>query len=317
MMKTVLLILICLVVLIPISCVRIPNQTLEFEQFEKIKVAPGPEDLQLYFDAQTNRFKLFVSCDERREQKTFGSIWSIDLESNKPTQLNVKFKSVRSEFHPHGMHLFDKYLFVIDHSNNYKKSRIFRFEIKGDTLVEDTLFEKGLIGFPNDMVAISNDVFLYTNYEFRGSIVRYENGIYQEIIKKIRNPNGIDSLSIDGYPFGVFSCTYGKKVFRFDTQTGQKKKIEKVKGGDNFTYNEGKVLLAGHLRFYKFLRHIKKNKPSPSVVYELDVLNGTKKAVFVDDGTKISTVSTALYYKNRIYMGQIFDDFILVCFIRK
>jgi outer membrane protein assembly factor BamB len=145
--------------------------------------------------------------------------------------------------------------------------------------------------------------------------VRYENGKYTELIKKLRNPNGIDSISIDGHPFGLLSCTYRKKVYRFDTQTGEKKKIAKVKGGDNFTYNEGKVLLAGHLRFYKFIGHIKKNKPSPSVVYELDVMNRTKKAVFVDDGRQISTVSTALYFNNRIYLGQIFDDFVLVGFV--
>jgi hypothetical protein len=314
-MKILVFVCICSIFCLQFSCIRIPTQTLEYTHFEKIQVAPGPEDLQLYFDAQTNRYQLFVSCDERREQKTFGSIWSIDLENNKPTQLNILFKNQQKEFHPHGMHVFENYLFVIDHANNYKTSRIIRFKINGDTLVEDTIFEKGIIGSPNDLVAINKDVFLYSNFEFNGSVVRYENGKYIELIKRLRNPNGIDSISIDGHPFGLLSCTYLKKVYRFDTQTGEKKKIAKVKGGDNFTYNEGKVLLAGHLRFYKFIGHIKKNTPSPSVVYELDVMNRTKKAVFVDDGTKISTVSTALYFNNRIYLGQIFDDFVLVGFV--
>ncbi len=300
-----------------VSCVKLPKQTVEYSHFEKIKVAPGPEDLQLYFNKNTQQFQLFVSCDERREGVTNGSIWMIDLTTHKSKPLVIKFTNQLDEFHPHGMHLYQNYLFVIDHFNDLKDSRIFRFEIKGDTLIEDTLFEKGLIGFPNDIVAIDKNTFLYTNYDFKGGVVRYENNSFSTLIGGLRMPNGIDSINLNGYPYGLVSCTWGKKVYRFDTQTGEKKRIAKVKGGDNFTFHENKLLVTGHLRFGKFFRHVKSSdNKSPSVVYELDVLSNSKKAIYVDKGKEISAVSTALYFNNRIYLGQIFDDYVLVGFVK-
>jgi hypothetical protein len=300
------------------ACVKLPKQTIEYSRFEKIKVAPGPEDLQLYFNKNTNQFQLFVSCDERREGVTNGSIWTIDLATNSSKPIYIKFTTQIKEFHPHGMHLYQNYLYVIDHFNELKDSRIFRFEIKGDTLMEDTLFEKGLIGFPNDLVVVGKDEFLYSNYQFKGGVVKYSKGVYSTLINKLRMPNGIDSIEINGYPFGLVSSTWGKKVYRFDTQTGEKKKIEKVKGGDNFTFNDNKLLVTGHLRFGKFFRHVKSSDhKSPSVVYELDLLSNSKKAIYVDKGKEISAVSTALYFNNRIYLGQIFDDFVLVGFVER
>lgn len=305
------------VLVVTISCVKMPKQSAEYNRFEKIQVGAGPEDLQLYFDAASANYAMLVSCDDRRKTGVFGSIWKVDLETHIAKPLILQFKNTEASFHPHGIHLFDNYLFVIDHDDKYKKSRIFRFEIKGDTLVEETLFQKGLIGAPNDIVAISKDVFMYANYSFNGSVVRYENGTYTNIIKRLRKPNGIDSITINGFPFGLVSTTIGGKVYRFDTQTGEKKKLTNVKGADNFTYFEDKLLVTGHLRFGKFIKHFKNAKnPSPSVVYVLDVLNASKKAIFVDNGLKISAVSTALQFHNRVYLGQIFENYILVGFLK-
>ena len=301
-----------------VSCVKLPVQKTEYAHFEKIKVAPGPEDLQLFKDKNSGKFSILVSCDERREGKLNGSIWSIDLETHQSRPLHLQFKSNKNSFHPHGIHVFENYLFVIDHFNELKESRIYRFEIKGDTLFEDTLYEKGIIGFPNDIVALGKHTFLYSNFNFKGGVVRFSDNHFHTLISGLHMANGIDSISVNGFPFGVVSSTWGKKLFRFDTQTGEKKKIQKVKGGDNFTYNEGKLLVTGHLRFGKFMKHVKStDNKSPSVVYELDVLTNTKKAIFVDNGQQISAVSTALYFNNRMYLGQIFDDFVLVGFVGK
>jgi hypothetical protein len=296
------------------ACVRIPQPTGSFTAGHKVQVAPGPEDLQLYTYPDSSQV-LFISCDDRRNEATFGSIWSLALPNQTAQPMPLKFIHTPREFHPHGISAVDSFLFVIDHFESYKKSCIRRFIIRKDSLLEDTVFMHGLIGYPNDMRALSRDKFIYADYSFKGSVVRYEEGIYYRLTKSIRMANGIDSIAIDGYPFGIVSSTYGKKIYRFDTQTGQRYKIMKVKGGDNFTYNEGKLLVTGHLRFGKFIRHAKKSKhKAPTVVYELDVLNGKKFPLFVDDGTKISGASVAIMVNGKLYIGQIFDDFIWVAY---
>jgi hypothetical protein len=297
-----------------LACVRIPQATRTYTNGEKIQVAPGPEDIQLYRYPDSTQV-LLISCDDRRNKQTFGSIWSMDVELQEVKPFMLKFIHPPSSFHPHGISAVDSFLFVIDHFEDYKKSCIRRFVIRKDTLLEDTVFFEGIIGFPNDMVALSRDHFLYADYSRKGAVVRFENGIFYRITPSIRKANGVDSVSIDGFPFGIVSATYGKKIYIFDTQSGQRKKYFKVKGGDNFTYSDGKLLVASHLRFGKFIRHAKNSKrKSPTVIYELDILNKKKYPIFVDDGKKISGASVAIWVNGKLYIGQIFDDFIWVTY---
>jgi hypothetical protein len=294
------------------ACMRLPTSIVTYTHERKIKVGGGPEDMEVY--RWGNGIEtLLVSCDDRRNSNVFGSIWAVDLSTDSARPLPVKFIRPPVEFHPHGISIVDSFLFVIDHVENYKKSCIRRFIIRKDSLMEDTVFQDGLIGYPNDVKAISKNNFLYSDYSPKGAVVRYDNGIYYRLTKKVKMANGIDSVNVNGYPFGIVSATFGKRVYVFDTQSGEQRKYFKVKGGDNFSYNDHKLLITAHLRFYKFIRHVKvsKNK-SPSVVYELDILNKTKQAVFVDDGHKISAASVAIWVNDKLYIGQIFDDFIWV-----
>jgi hypothetical protein len=76
---------------------------------------------------------------------------------------------------------------------------------------------------------------------------------------------------------------------------------------------DGKFLIASHQKFGKFMKHAKyPSKFSPSLVYMVDPQTGEKDVVFADDGRVISAVSTAVLYNGTLYLGQVFDGFVLV-----
>jgi len=60
-------------------------------------------------------------------------------------------------------------------------------------------------------------------------------------------------------------------------------------------------------------RQKKEKPPSPSEVYRIDLIgdSGTAKCVFGDPGRRISAASTAFPYEGSLFLGQVFDDFVL------
>ena len=54
-----------------------------------------------------------------------------------------------------------------------------------------------------------------------------------------------------------------------------------------------------------------KEKISPSIVYEMDLDSNTKTILFEDNGDIISAASGAIRYKNKLYIAQVFENFIL------
>ncbi len=90
------------------------------------------------------------------------------------------------------------------------------------------------------------------------------------------------------------------------------KKIAKIKGADNILKYENKFYITSHPDFIKFIRHKKKpEKKSPVVVYEYNAAVKSSKQIFSNDGSLISAASSALVYKNYLFLSQVFDDFVL------
>ena len=124
-------------------------------------------------------------------------------------------------------------------------------------------------------------------------------------------PNGIHKLNDTLYVSTVIS----NKVFQiYQTESGYKrKKLLKVKGGDNFSINgKNSLLLTSHPKLMKFIKHAKNpEKKSPSQVFEINTKTGEMKLIFSSEGEDISAVSVAVEYKGFLYLGQVFDGFIL------
>lgn len=87
-----------------------------------------------------------------------------------------------------------------------------------------------------------------------------------------------------------------------------------VMGQDNIMLCGNTLVVACHPKPIKFLKHaINPAKKSPTHVYTVDIKTGneTIQRIFVDDGSRISTGSTAIIYKNKLYISQVFQPYIL------
>ncbi len=279
---------------------------------EKIPVGPGPEDFAI---DTLGAERLLISCAERRGGNTNrNGIWSYDFKTGSTRKLQLTLKTKRP-FNPHGIYLIyengGKYLFVINHISN-KQNEIIRFRVLTNSIVEEKNFQDKLIKHPNDIFASNKNEFYITNDRpFCGSITKYVEGEYSIIAKTLSYPNGIQELDDTLYVSTVIS----NKVFQiYQTESGYKrKKLLKVKGGDNFSVNgKNSLLLTSHPKLMKFLKHAKNpNKKSPSQVFEINIKTGEKELIFSSEGDDISAVSVAVEYKGFLYLGQVFDGFIL------
>jgi hypothetical protein len=259
--------------------------------------------------------RFLISCAERRKGSTEGNgIWEFDFKTKRTRQLEVNFKTER-DFNPHGIYLIyengEKYLFVINHISK-KQQEIIRFRILSNSLVEEKSFRDKLIKHPNDVYAANKNEFYFSNDRpFCGSIAKYDQGLYSLIAKSLSYPNGIQGLDDTLFVSTILS----NKVFRlYRKKSGYKrKKFLKVKGGDNFTVNgKNSLLLTSHPKKMKFIKHAKNpEKKSPSQVFEINTLTGEKKLIFSSEGEDISAVSVAVQYKGFLYLGQVFEGFIL------
>ncbi|MFN3604582.1 MAG: hypothetical protein ACK4UJ_07710 [Leptonema sp. (in: bacteria)] len=150
----------------------------------------------------------------------------------------------------------------------------------------------------------------------KGSIVicDTQNNKCKYAVEKLGFPNGIAI-----YKEQLFvSTTFEHKIYRFNIEKDfvltNKKEITEVKGGDNLIIFNNKLYVTSHPSFWKFLKHSSNTEnPSPSIGYEIDLENYNKKIIFSDEGSRLSASSVILRLNQNMYIGQVFDPFLLYC----
>ncbi|RLD55208.1 MAG: hypothetical protein DRJ05_13325 [Bacteroidetes bacterium] len=294
--------------LLSFSSFGYPQQT----NSKEIRVGPGPEDFAI---DTLGAERLLISCTERRGGNNSGNgIWAYDFKTGNTKKLHLTLKTER-DFNPHGIYLIyengGKYLFVINHISK-KQNEIVRFRVLTNSIVEEKNFRDKLIKHPNDIFATDKNEFYFTNDRpFCGSITKYYQGEYSTIAKSLSYPNGIQGLNDTLYVSTVIS----NKVFQvYQKGSGYKrKKMLKIKGGDNFSVNgRNNLLLTSHPKLIKFVKHARNpEKKSPSQIFDINTQTGEKRLIFSSEGEDISAVSVAVEYKGFLYLGQVFDGFIL------
>ena len=302
-----------------VSCASLPESSVKYSSYNKISVAPGPEDILV--DTITAQSRLLISCDERREGVIKGSIWMYDFNSKASKELQLIFPSSDYSFHPHGMSILSKngksYLFVINHISK-KQEEIIRFRLYADSLVHEKSFKEGFIGYANDLYAVDVDEVYYSDYKmFGGSLVHVSGNTYTQLIKHLKMPNGVHVINNSNSMSVYVSTTLGNKIYQCKKGKDckwEKTKIAKIKGGDNFELYNDSLLVTSHSRVLKFMKHEKNSeKISPSIVYLVHPETGEKRVVFSDDGSIISATSTGVIYNGKLYLGQVFEPFVLEC----
>lgn len=298
---------------------------------------PGPEDIEL--DLSGPAARLIVSAVERRKAAQ-GAIFAIPVGQDgalgAPRALEVVGRD-DTPFVPHGISLVGEAkprLYVINHiARDRHAVEVFRLD--GERLAFVDRLTSPLLTTPNDLVTLADGQIYVTNtgrtsgiagalalllVRRLGSVVHHKDGRWTEVATGIAFANGI-ALAPDGGALYV-AGTRDKAlyVFRRDPRTGtlgaESRTIVIGSGVDNLTWTDGNTLvLAAHPSLFPFVLHASGvRQRSPSEVYRVDVSGArAPELVFADDGTRVSAASTAILWRDRLYMGQVFSPGVIAC----
>lgn len=301
--------LILLLLIVLISC-STPKYSIEDNHFKIVRIAPGPEDMVL--DTFSGKERIIIACTDRRNDLQ-GNIYSLNIHNNEISKFYRINEPENYEIKPLGIDIFkfnnEVYLLVV--SRDFEMSKIVKYKISGNNLEFIKDYKNEMIDSPNAVTFDGKDGFYISNDKiFKGDIIHTKfNSESERIISKLKFPNGvivIDSLLI-------FAETTGNRIKMQNLQNKKIKKVCRIKGADNIKLSGDKILVSGHPSFFRFFYHRKsQSKKSPSRIYEINIKNKSKKLLFSDSGATISAASTALICKDKFYISQIFDDFIIV-----
>lgn len=297
----------------------------------KIEGIPGPEDF--VFLKEENSF--LISSHNRRNFELLGEIYYYNINTKELKIVKRLQEPKELSFRPHGMDFYNNHLYVILHGEELNSfwHGIAIYEWNGKDLIFKRLIENEKFHSPNDIAVLSENIFFITNDS-------KERGSYWELF--LTNTFGINKGSIVvcdiiqnkceyaqeklGFPNGIaiyknqlfVTTTLENKLYQFDiinqTQLINKKLISKIFGGDNIILLDNKLYITSHPSLWKFLRHSSNTeKFSPSLGYEIDISNYNTKLIFSDNGQRLSASSVLLKLDQDLYIGQVFDPFIMNC----
>jgi sugar lactone lactonase YvrE len=323
----------------PLSCGE--YKTAGSPTFQKIMVGYGPEDMAL--DTMQGHNRIIVSCSSRRESgPNEHGFYAIQLDDRRSKALSIIPKEL--DIHPHGIDIVSinntTFLYAISHDGlENDKHRIYRFSISGDTLLLDedfTLSDKLLTG-PNDLDVLDDGSFFVSNPMpsdepmestkailgiKNGNVLHYDGaGTWSVAVKDLCYPNGVWVDQEDSY---LLIANGGcQEVLKYKINSNKVDAESKMSTGehgmnipigDNLLIDdEGVLWTAAHPCPLKFVEHVKAtDNKSPAQVFTIDPMTLKTNMVFQNNGSLISAASTALHYKDRLFISQVFDPFVLV-----
>lgn len=302
---------------------------------------PGPEDMDLIRDSST----LLVSSHERRNGlKDLGAIFEISLKDPSnlvPKKIETNYPD---NFRPHGISYAKirgvDTLVAISHTlqDEYPHTlEIFERNKEGRWSHIKTL-KDGLLISPNDIfmnevgeIFVSNDNGTMNSFRKywdiivkspRADVVYFNGKTFKNLNVPVILGNGIHIQKKDYSEIlyrSVFSegAIHRYKVIREngDLFLSYLDKIEIHSGADNLIEDEtGKIWVAGHPSTYGFLKHvISKSMESPTQVFVIDTVTNKANEVYANRGDEISAGSTGLVFRDKLFISQVFEDFILSC----
>ena len=303
------------------SCATLPKQFQTTD--EVITVGPGPEDMVV--DTVSEQPRLLISCSSRRDSDAYYGEINIYYPSSGTVKVSKRYNEPAGiYFHPHGIDLVQVHdtlvLLVVNHDSRIHENAILRYRVCKDSLVYINKIVDPLIvspnavtGLPDGTVLISNDMGKQGNFWEALLILKRAKIIYWDHTKcsvaagKFCYSNGITNRNGKVY----LASTRQDKVWSFDFSGGKminKQVIAHVHGADNLRFDGNDLLVACHLRFLDFLKHMKDSTHfSPTTVYRIDPIARKTSVAYYDSGKQLSAGSTGLIYGGYIYTSGIFD----------
>lgn len=306
---------------------------------------PGIEDIAVNYE---DKF-LLLSIDDRAGRRdgkpTQGGIYHMSLEDSSftPKLISQEFSG---QFYPHGISLLKidsaKYrLLVINHTGDHSvdsgadpnaiKHSIEVFTLYGDSLVHEESKSHELIFSPNDVVAIDEEKFYYSNDHgsitstgrlledyvglARSNVAYFDGNDYSIVAEDIMYANGINYDFERNLLYVASPRGFLMKVFSRN-EDGSLNFIEDIDcntGVDNIELDqEGNVWIGCHPNLTHFAEYAKGNfKYAPSEIikityrgkgdYDLD-------QVYLSNGEDMSGSTVAIKYGDLIYTGNVMDS---------
>jgi len=294
---------------------------------ERIEVGPGPEDMVL---DTLDSPRLLISCTARREsQDPYGEIEALDLHSKERRILIRHNEPDTLVFRPHGIFLSGDMLYVISHEKEPDYHPVLLYRVHGDSLEFKDLVNGPFQHSPNALVSGRNgEIYLVNDSGKRGSLMEKIFKLKRASLVRLKKDNDgqwvSEIMAIElGYPAGINRI--GNVLFAGDaieheihryniTEKGLAPlpPIEGLKGNDNIRIYRGKILIACHVKPFRFIKHVKNpEKKSPVQVFLVDPVSGEGQLLFSTDGSQISAGSTAIIFEGHLYISQVFEPFIL------
>ncbi len=312
---------------------------------QKIEGLVGTEDITI--DQSTGI--AFLSSDDRwafrlKKPITKGSIFCMNLNDSLPKLVNLTVNFPQEDFHPHGISLFSspsgkKTIFVVNHRKSGNYIEVFNF--RNDSLIHETSIADELLISPNDVVGVGEKSFYVTNDHDEkmsswrsikdllkvgmGNVCYFDGQkMTKTSIENIKYANGIN-VSLDGKTLYLASSSANKiLVYNREIATGKLSEFDEIKaktGVDNIELDtEGNLWVGCHPQLLKFLSHASDEKSiSPSEIIKIKYLgkgNFEQKTMYINDGSEISASSVGAVYKNKLLIGPVFQNRVVLGKIR-
>lgn len=295
---------------------------------QKIDVGFGPEDIVIDTISNPEQPKLLVSCNARRKtEKDQSDIFVYDINTQKASPIQ-RIEPAGLCFNPHGIDLVNVHdsliLLVVSHCSANKTNAICRYYWNNNVLhfieqIIDPSFTSpnAVAGLQDGSFLVSNDankqgnIFEILFQQKKAKVIYCKNGVATYANAKVCYGNGIMVNKQCVYQASTMPGTIYQYSFS-NGQLSQKTTIASVKGADNIREYGNHLVVAGHLKFGKFLKHMKHSeKKSPSAIFLIDKTTHNRELLYYNDGNTISAASTGLIFNHKLYIAQVFDNFIL------
>lgn len=218
-------------------------------------------------------------------------------------------------------------LYVVNHSKpspKVKENRIEVYAIQGSTLQHTRTISGPELVSPNDCFATPEGDVYYTNDSGkRGMLLEKlfrakKSTVYRvtpndkkiQVAKRLAYANGV-YVQNDTAKTIYISTVQQKGLFKYSTNA-KRQNLMKVDGQDNVMKCDNYFVVACHPKPIAFLKHaVNPAKLSPTHVWALNIQTGKYQMIFADDGSRVSTGSTGIYYKGKLYVSQVFQPYVL------
>ncbi|NKI32681.1 SMP-30/gluconolactonase/LRE family protein [Croceivirga thetidis] len=339
------IVLLAIVLVLGLYILYIFNSTGYFRKIENkmqgsiLKEIPiaGVEDITVDED---DNFAIFISYDraaERDGNPKRGGIYTMDL-GDENLAVTALSEQMDLDLLPHGISLFQvdstkHKLFVANHADGESVEVFDLFHT--DSLVHVKTIKDEMIYAINDLVAVSENEFYFTNDHYyentlgrlaenylglaKCETVYFDGSDYTVVDNSLAYANGINYdanrnllfvASPRGFKIIVFSRLEDGKLDYLDT-------IDTGTGVDNLEFDkDGNIWSGSHPNLLAFTAYAKGKLPNaPSEIVKIDYRGQGDYSVettFLDDGAKVSATSVAAPYKDLILVGNVMDDHFLI-----